>query len=87
MLDIPGRRIIKTIPVGGEPHFIITGPYAPPGVPTPRHTATSSLNITLLVSTIVLTIAALVVIFWLIWKQRKRRSRRHSEPAELSIDK
>lgn len=78
MLDIPGRRIVKTISVGGEPHFIITGPYPPPGVPVAQHTATSSLNITFLVSTIVLIIGALAGTFWLIWKQRKRGSHRHS---------
>jgi DNA-binding beta-propeller fold protein YncE len=77
MLDIPGRRIIKTIPVGGEPHFIITGPYPPSGVPVPQPTAASSLNITLLVSTIVLIIGTLAGVSWLIWK-RKRGSYRHS---------
>ena len=25
MLDIPGRQVVTTIPVGGHPHFIITG--------------------------------------------------------------
>ena len=78
MLDIPGRRIVKTISVGGEPHFIITGPYPPPGVPVAQHMAASSLNITFLVSTIVLIIGALAGTFWLIWKQRKRGSHRHS---------
>jgi hypothetical protein len=29
MLDIPGRQVITTIPVGGSPHFIITGLYPP----------------------------------------------------------
>lgn len=77
MLDIPGRRTIKTIPVGGEPHFIITGPYAPPGVPIPEHAAASSLNITLLVSIITLTIGVLVVISWFIWERRKRGSHQH----------
>ena len=78
MLDIPGRRIVKTISVGGEPHFIITGPYPPPGVPVAQHTATSSLNITFLVSTIVLITGVLAGTFWLIWKQRKRGSHRHN---------
>jgi len=78
MLDIPGRRIIKTIPVGGEPHFIITGPYPPAGVPAPQYAATSSLNITFLVSTIVLAMGALAGTCWLIWKQRKRGSHRQS---------
>jgi DNA-binding beta-propeller fold protein YncE len=29
MLDIPGRQLISTIQVGGNPHFIITGLYPP----------------------------------------------------------
>jgi hypothetical protein len=29
MLDLPGREVITTIPVGGSPHFIITGLYPP----------------------------------------------------------
>src|SRR5437763_15888631 len=29
MLDLPGRQVITTIPVGGSPHFIITGLYPP----------------------------------------------------------
>jgi DNA-binding beta-propeller fold protein YncE len=29
MLDIPGKQIINTIQVGGNPHFIITGLYPP----------------------------------------------------------
>lgn len=29
MLDLPGHHLVKTIPVGGRPHFIITGLYAP----------------------------------------------------------
>jgi hypothetical protein len=29
MLDIPGKQIINTIHVGGNPHFIITGLYPP----------------------------------------------------------
>ena len=77
MLDIPGRRIVKTISIGGEPHFIITGPYPPPGVPVAQGTTTSSLNITFLLSTTVLIIGALAGTFWLIWKQRTRGSYRH----------
>ncbi|MBV9231804.1 MAG: hypothetical protein JOZ18_21020, partial [Chloroflexi bacterium] len=36
MLDIPGRQIINTIPVGGDPHFIITGLYPPAIGTTPQ---------------------------------------------------
>ncbi len=36
MLDIPGRETIKTITVGGDPHFIITGLYPPAIGTTPQ---------------------------------------------------
>lgn len=36
MLDIPGRQLLATIAVGGEPRFIITGPFPPQGVPVPQ---------------------------------------------------
>jgi hypothetical protein len=73
MLDIPGRSIFKTLSVGGEPHFVIAGPYPPAGVPTPQQAITSSPNpiSILLFPAAILVIAALV---WLIWKQRKHRN-------------
>jgi hypothetical protein len=44
MLDIPGRSIFKTISVGGEPHFIIAGPYPPASLPTQHQSVASSPN-------------------------------------------
>lgn len=64
MLDIPGRSLITTISVGGNPHFIITGPYPPPDVPTPQNTAVSPPNLTLLVIIVILLLAALSSVFW-----------------------
>jgi len=29
MLDVPGKQIVNTFSVGGNPHFIITGLYPP----------------------------------------------------------
>ncbi len=71
MLDIPGRSIVRTIPVGGRPHFIITGPYPPPGVPTPQLVATSPVNITLLVLIVAPIIGVLLGASWFIWRHRK----------------
>ena len=78
MLDIPGRSIFKTISVGGEPHFIIAGPYPPAGVPTPHLAVASppSPNIILLVPAAALLIAALAGLSWLTWKRHKRGSTR-----------
>jgi hypothetical protein len=36
MLDIPARELVTTIPVGGSPHFIITGLYPPVIGTTPQ---------------------------------------------------
>ncbi len=40
MLDLPGREVITTIPVGGSPHFIITGLYPPLIGTTPQQAST-----------------------------------------------
>lgn len=73
MLDIPGRSIVRTMFVGGRPHFIITGPYPPPGVPAPQLAATSP-NTTLLVLIVALIIGVLLGTSWFIWRHRKGRA-------------
>ncbi|HYB01125.1 MAG TPA: YncE family protein [Ktedonobacteraceae bacterium] len=40
MMDVPGRTIINTINVGGDPRFIITGLYPPVLGTTPQETST-----------------------------------------------
>ncbi len=39
MLDVPGKQIVNTIFVGGNPHFIITGLYPPVVGTTPQQAA------------------------------------------------
>jgi hypothetical protein len=39
MLDIPGKQIVNTLLVGGNPHFIITGLYPPLIGTTPQQTS------------------------------------------------
>jgi DNA-binding beta-propeller fold protein YncE len=70
MLDIPAHRTIKTIPVGGTPHFIIIGLYPPPGNIVPPQAA--STNIILIALSSILAAAALLVVIWLIWRQHKK---------------
>jgi len=70
MLDIPAHRTLKTIPVGGTPHFIIIGLYPPPGNITPLQTP--STNIIPIALLFALAITALVVVVWTIWKQHKK---------------
>ena len=74
MLDIPGRQLIATIAVGGQPGFIITGPFPPQDVPIPQspQPVTSPLAIILPVSVAaVLLLGALVVVFFFL----RRRNR------------
>ncbi len=71
MLDIPGRSLIATIPVGGTPHFIITGSYPPPDVPTPQNTAVSSPNLTLAVIIVILLLAFSTL--WFVWRNKQHR--------------
>ena len=73
MLDIPGRRIVKTLLVGGEPSFIITGPYPPSDVPTPKLPAAAQPNIPLLALAAALLLAVLLGACWFIWRYRKSR--------------
>jgi DNA-binding beta-propeller fold protein YncE len=75
MLDIPGRRVVKTFLVGGEPSFIITGPYPPSVVPTPRLPTAAQPNIPLLALTIVLLLGVLLGACWFIWRHRFRYRR------------
>jgi DNA-binding beta-propeller fold protein YncE len=74
MLDIPGRSIVTTMFVGGRPHFIITGPYPPPGVPTPQLAAVSPPNTTFWVLIVAPIIGVLLGASWFIWRHRKGRA-------------
>jgi hypothetical protein len=63
MLDIPGRETIKTITVGGDPHFIITGLYPPAIGTTPQQANTwgTILNVLAYVLILALLIVPIVV--------------------------
>ncbi len=71
MLDIPGQSLVTTISVGGNPQFIITGPYPPPDVPIPQNTAVSPPNLTLPGVIIALVIATLFSCFF--WFVRRKK--------------
>src|SRR5260370_450983 len=59
MLDIPGKQIINTILVGGNPRFIITGLYPPLVGTTPQ--GASVWGTVINVAAYVLVIALLIV--------------------------
>jgi DNA-binding beta-propeller fold protein YncE len=72
MLDLPARRTIKTIAVGGTPHFIIIGLYPPPGDIAPLQAAAPSMNIIPIVLFSAVAVGALLVVLCLVWRQRKK---------------
>ncbi len=71
MLDIPGRRTITDIAVGGTPHFIITGLY-PPVAPALKKEVPSTLSTSLVVSFVLLG-GIVLVAFWLFWRYARKR--------------
>jgi DNA-binding beta-propeller fold protein YncE len=79
MLDVPGRRVITTLTVGGHPHFIITGLYPPVTTAAPPSAQTSSSfqapwwRIPLLALFIVMFCFALAMLIYLLvlWRKRK----------------
>lgn len=77
MLDIPGRSIVSSISVGGDPHFIITGLYPPANSPTSSSSQTaiqasstvlSNLPLPLLIALFALVGVLVVGILWFVWR-------------------
>jgi DNA-binding beta-propeller fold protein YncE len=76
MLDIPQRKIVTSIEVGGTPDFIITGLYPPANSPTPTspqttvatQPTTSTGSLALMVSAALASILLLAVL-WFFWRR------------------
>jgi hypothetical protein len=71
MVDIPGKQIVDTIFVGGNPHFIITGLYPPLVGTTPQQASTWTTVINILAYAFV---AALLIIPILLFRRFSRTS-------------
>ncbi len=76
MLDIPGRQLINTFHVGGNPHFIITGLYPPAIGTTPQQA--SILGTVINIAAYIFVIALLIVPILLF--RRYARARRDAKP-------
>ena len=74
MFDIPGRSLIKAIPVGGSPRFIITGAYPPTNVPQPvaREQGWPTLLWLILPGAVLVLISGLGGVIWMRRYRRKR---------------
>ncbi|HZS75882.1 MAG TPA: YncE family protein [Ktedonobacteraceae bacterium] len=75
MLDIPGRQIVTTIQVGGNPHFIITGLYPTLISLTPQQSVLVSILSTLLHYGGAVIIALIPIIWILRERLMKKRMR------------
>ena len=79
MLDIPGRRIVTSIAVGGSPRFIITGLYPPTDSSTssPQQTTISPSSISpsnhlTFIFSIVLSGILLLTAIWFFWRRYQK---------------
>lgn len=70
MLDIPGRQVVRVIPVGGNPRFIITGLYPPNIGTTPQQATLLTTGATILAY--LLVAAVILVPLWLVLRQRRK---------------
>jgi len=78
MLDIPGRQVIQTITVGGNPGFIITGLYPPALGNTPQQA--SIIDTIATIAAYILVAALVLVPVWFVIRQnRKRRTEMQKE--------
>jgi DNA-binding beta-propeller fold protein YncE len=77
MFDVPGRKLITTIAVGGQPHFIITGLYPPVPVQSavqhPPAGVSIPWHILLFALFVILFCASGIALLWLLVFQRKLR--------------
>ena len=92
MLDIPGRKLVTTIAVGGTPQFIITGLYPPPTVGSSQSTtATGTANPTHIIgiiSVIVFIVSFILLLILLTFLIiRSISNRRISTPTATRKDK
>lgn len=78
MLDIPGRQVIQSIAVGGNPGFIITGLYPPALGNTPQQA--SIIDTIATIAAYILVAALVLVPVWFVVRQnRKRRAEMQKE--------
>ncbi len=64
MLDIPGRQLINTIHVGGDPQFIITGLYPPVIGTTPQQASFWTTVATVLAYVLVVALIIIPILFY-----------------------
>lgn len=72
MLDVPGRQIVRAIPVGGSPRFIITGLYPPDLGTTPQQATLLTTGATILAYILVAAII-LVPLWFVLHRHRKEK--------------
>lgn len=78
MLDIPGRQVIQTITVGGNPGFIITGLYPPALGNTPQQASIID-TIATIAAYILVAVLVLVPVWFVVRQNRKRKAEMQKE--------
>lgn len=92
MLDIPGRKLVTTVAVGGTPQFIITGLYPPPTIGSSQPTtATGTANTTHIIGiiSVIVFIVSFILLLLLLTLLiiRRIRDRRMSSVSSTRKDK
>lgn len=75
MLGLPERQLISMMHVGGEPRFVITGPYPPQEVPTPVSPQSSTswwvVVVSLAAAAMLVAVVWMLVLAWRKWGRVK----------------
>lgn len=83
MFDIPGRQLITTIQVGGDPQFIITGVYPPALGDTPEQA--NQLQTIATIGAYVI-VAALLIVPIFLFRRFSRKNRIEQSDSEMDED-
>jgi hypothetical protein len=86
MLDIPGKQIVNTILVGGNPHFIITGLYPPIIGTTPQEASVWGTVINVAAYILVIGLLVVPIILFQRYARTKVDHKDYNENDEDSID-
>lgn len=80
MIDVPGKQIVDTIFVGGNPHFIITGLYPPVVGTTPQQAATWSTVINILAYVFVIALFIVPILIFRRYSRTNAQSNKDKTP-------
>ncbi len=86
MLDIPGRQVIATVKVGGDPQFIITGVYPPAIGTTPQQASTLGTIVNIAAYAIVIALLVVPIILFRRFAKARDTIRDEKETEDAAPD-